>query len=419
MGANVGGGRGWIGAAAAWALLAVPPRLDAQDRPVAAPELRELAARTVTWMEEYAALPADTLGAALAPFAPGYFERVELRTETDEFDIARQRYALRVTPMLPHVRRAERALQAARRGELAALDAEARAEARAEALGLLFELATDARELTLLDTLRAVQVQLVDVARRRLAEPGYDVEEALDAEVALADLELRQADLRALAADVAPPVPLTRVVGFAEVREHLGRLAALGPDPDADAGERAAELAVIDAEAALERAENQRWLDFLQLEYIDGRGDELDGPLFDQRARLGGGIQLPRRARHVRDLDELAVERLEARRAADLDARERRRAFDADVAEVRRGIARHEALRSRLAERAATRERLLAAYLNSALTRPEAVLRLRRRGLRDRLDLLRLEEDVREDYADLVGRYTALDAAGVARWVLR
>ena len=382
------------------------------------PAAAQLAERTAAWMEAYAALPADDRVAGLRTFTPGYFERVELRTETDEFDVARQRYALRVTPLLPHVRRAERALQEALRAELATLDAESRADAFGDALQLLFELATDARELALLDTLRAVQTQLVDVARRRLAEPGYDVENALDAEVDLADLELRQGELRALAADVEAPVPLERIVDFAQVRERLERLAAGGPEPDPGDDPRA-ELAVIEAEAALERAENNRWLDFLQLEYIDGRGDRVDGPLFNQRARIGGGIQFPRRARNVRDLHELEIERLEVQREADLDARERRRAFDDDVAELRRAIAQHEALRSRLAERAATRERLLAAYLRSTQTRPEAILRLRRRGLRDRLELLQIEEDIREGYAELVADYTTLDAAGIARWVLR
>lgn len=368
-------------------------------------------------MDAYAALPANERAAALEPFSPGYLERFELRTETDEFDVGRQRYALRLTPMLPHVRRAERTLQEAQRAALAGLDAEARADAYADALRLLFELATDARELALLDTLHAIQRQLVQVARRRLAEPGYDVENALDAEVDLADLELRQAELRALAADVPPPVPLGRVIGFASVRGRLEVLAGRGPEAD-PGDDLAAELAVIEAEAALERAENNRWLDFLQLEYIDGRGDEVDGPLFNQRARIGGGIQLPRRRRNIRDLDELELERLEAEREAELDARERRREFEDAVAEIRREIAQHDALRSRLVDRAETRERLLAAYLRSAETRPEAILRLRRRGLRDRLQLLEIEEDIREAYAELVARYTTLDAAGVARWVL-
>lgn len=410
--------------ASAWARvltgvgLAVGSAATAPAQGVDSADVLLLAHQTATWMEGYAALPPALGPGAVGTYRPGYFERVELRTETDEFDFERQRYALRLTPLLPHVRRAERDLQEAQRAQLNALGGEARADAYADALSLLFELATDAREASLLDTLRSVQVQLVAVARRRLAEPGYDVENALDAEVDLADLELRLGELRSLALDVTPPIPLARVVDFAQVRERLLQLAARGPGAD-PGDDLAAELAVLDAEAALERAENRRWFDFLQFEYIDGRGDPLDGNVFTERARVGGGIQLPRRSRHIRDLDELTLERLEAQREAALDARERRREFDDAVGELQRAIAQHDALASRLAERARQRERLLDAYLKSTQTRPETVLRLRRRGLRDRLDLLQIEEDIREGYAELLGRYTVLDAAGVARWVLK
>lgn len=374
-------------------------------------EARAIAEAIVAYLDDYADLPDGDALDELPPFTAGRIDRVELRTETDEFDFALQRYALRAQPKMPHVRRAEERLQRTQRAGLATLDGEARADAYAAGLLVLFEVATRRRELLLLDTLATLRRQLVATARARLAEPGYDVERALDAEDALADVELRR---RLLVSGVdqtaAGALPTERLVGVAEIGRRLGDLATAGPDAPVRGD---GELALLEAEMALERAENLQIVDFLQVEY---RGQQ---EFLREGVSVTASVRLPRRARNIRDLDELEIERLEQRRELELEARERRREFDRDVAELRRLLDHHAATAEEHVTRAERRERLAAAYARNAATRPDQLLALQRRGLRERLRLLELEEEIREDWAALLGEYLRLDAERVAAYVLR
>ena len=371
------------------------------------PTREQLAEQVVNWLASTAAVPQSDVG-TLEPFSPGWLEEFEIRTETDRFDFDRQRYALRGEPKLPHVRRAEKRLQQVQRESLASLTEEAQRDADGSLLELLFGLATDVRERQLVDSLIAVQRRLVAATRSRLAEPDYDIEKVLDAEEGLDDLLLRAEELDNRARRVLAPIPVARIVGLQDIRARLERLAAAGPSPLATDPD----LALIDAELGLERAENLEFIQFFQVEYRGARD------LINEQVSVGTSIALPRRQDNIRDIDELKIERLEAEYEAEIDAREVRRDFDADLLELRLLFDKYDALAASFERRADKRERLGRVYLANAMTRPEALLRLERRNLRDRLDLLNLEEDIREAWAELIGDYVVLDAQAIAAWVV-
>lgn len=367
----------------------------------------------VDWMDAYANLPEGPSNEQLPRYVPGWFEEIEVRTETDEFSFRRQRYTLRGEPKLPSVRRAEQRVQNAQRDQLSNLGADELADSRADALTQLFEIATDLREAALVDTLIQVQGRLVDLTRLRVVEPGYDIENVLDAEDDLADLKLRLKELKSLNDDVKTPISPNQLVELEDIRLHLLAIAEQGP---AKALGQEQSLEQIDAEIALERAENLSFLKFVQVQYRDSP-DPND--LTREQLSVGGSISFPRRERHIRQLDELKVKRLEERYDFDLKARERERKFSDDIANLQRLVERYEDLKANIQARRLRRDRLSQTYLQSSQTRPESLLRLSRRNLSDRLNLLQMEEDVRESYAVLLGDFITLDAAGIQRWVLK
>ena len=363
----------------------------------------------LTWMTDYAGLPVDSAQSSLGTFKPPYVTNFEVRTETDRFDAGRQRFQARARPILPHVRRAEANLQQTLRYQLGEIGEDDLLDAYGDALGLLAEAATDAREAAFLDTLINLEKRLVEVAKLRLAEPGFDVEDVLDAEDNVSAIRLRQEELAAQLGRIAFPVDVGQVASLSDVRQRLERLETFSPSAESVT----AELAVIDAEMQLERAENTQWLDFLNVEF---RGQDA---VFEEQFRLGLSISIPQRTNRIRALDELEIERLEELRKAELDAATRIREFREDLMALRLALARYDALRSENSAREIQRERLVQVYLRTEATRPDGILKLRRRSLRDRLALLRIEEEVREGYLDLVARYIVLDVAAIDAWVLK
>ena len=369
----------------------------------------QLAEALRVWMDDYAALgDAPDAGEAVEAFRPGVIEQFQIRSEADRLDLGRQRYGVRVQPKLPHVRRAERRLQAAERGVLTELALPARRDADEDALRLLFALGADALELRAIDSLIALQRSLVEVSFRRIAEPNYDVDRVLDAQDDLADLRLRRERLTRRAIARPAPLPLERLVAIGEVAERLEVLRQRGPA----ALPPSTRLAVIDAELALERAENQRWLDFLQVNYRSDLDEQR------QRYSIGGGVELPLRPSALPAVDKLRVERLEEERERAIETRERERVLADDIDAVLLKLDDYRALARSLEERRRNRlplERILA---SSPEAQPEDILRLRRRNLSDQLGLLDSAAEVLGDYAELLGEHFIADEETLAEFVL-
>jgi len=364
------------------------------------------------WMNNYASIPAAIGQDELPKFVPGWFDEVEIRSETDEFMLDRQRYVLRGEPKLPHVRNAERRLQNAKRSGLGDLSYDALAESRADALELLFEKHIWLQEAELIDTLYNLQARLVDVTRLRVIEPDYDIEKVLDAEDELANIGLQKKRLEKLKMISTPQIDAEALVKVEDIRLHLLDLKEIEP---AVATEQASTLEKLDAEMALERAENLSFLKFLQVEYRSSPDPtDLNRELFS----VGGSLAFPQRERNIRKLDELKVERLEKLYEFDLKKQEETREFTDELLKLQLLFESYDAFLQQVETRSARRKVLSETYLKSTESRPEALLRLNRRTIRDQLTRLQMEADIIEGYAVLLGDFIVLDAAGVQRWVL-
>ena len=360
------------------------------------------------WMDEFGGVRGLGSGEELPDFRPGLLEQFQLRSESDRLDLGRQRYAIRFQPKLPHVRNAERRLQEAERLALGDLALPAARDADELALRHLFRLASDAAELHVIDSLLTLQQTLVEVTFRRMAEPRYDVERVLDAQDDLSDLRLRREQLERRAARRPAPLPLDLLV---DVRDLTAKLAALSAG-GLQALPTSPRLAILDAELALEKAENQTWLDFLQVNY---RSD-LDETR--ERYSIGGGIELPRRTSSLTAVDKIQVERRQEEIEQRIDQRVREQEFGLALGALSLKLAQYDELAGAVAERRRNRAPLEELLASSAEAQPEDVLRLRRRNLGDQLTLLDLASEILEDYAALLTEHFLLDAAMLTTYVL-
>ena len=373
------------------------------------PTATQLAESLRAWLDGYRDLGGGAPAETLEEFRPGYLEQFQLRTESDRLDPGRQRYAVRLLPKLPHVRRAERRLQEAERTALAERPLDARRDADAAALRQLFDAAGDAAELRLIDSLIDLQRQLVEVTLRRLAEPNYDVGRVLDAQDDLSDLELRRERLDARIGFLSAPLPFDRLIAVGDLSAALSSLSTLGPQLPAEPSR----LAILDAELALERAENQRWLDFVQVDY---RSDLLDP---NRRYSIGGGVELPLRPRTITAIDKLAVQKQQLALDEALDLRVATAELTEDLNELAAALVAYRALERSLELRRANRLPLERVLREQSETQPESILRLRRRNLSDRMRLLEEAADIRAAYARMLGRHFALTPDLLARHVVR
>ena len=376
------------------------------DRPTRQQLAESLAAWLALEAPAWAADPEST-----EAFRPRYFDQVQLRTESDRLDRARQRYSVRVRPRLPHLRKAEREVQLAQRMQLTPRPQEATAAARGDALMELFGMAALQRELVHIDSMLAVESSLIRVSRARLVEEDYDVERLLDEEDDYAETLARREVLGQLLASRLPPLPLERIISSEAIASKMDSLFA--QEPTVWSAERSASaLALIDAETALEKAENWAIINFVQLDY---RSDLLPGK---ERYSIGGGIDLPQPNSRNRDLDELQIERAAEQQRLALEREEAQRAHVESFRELQTLFLELAAAQKSAQSRIARRTQLRAVLVTDATTRPDALLRIERRDLQDRGDVLDLELEIADRYAEWLAESIELDAASLADWVL-
>ena len=395
-----------VGALGVLALSTALSQVLAQADPSDRTPVREGARVVAAWLDARAGLPPlYVLDSLLPPFRAGWVNDAELRTETDEFDPGRQRYAARIQPKSPRVRRAEEALQRVQRERLGEEPADLAARLRAEAWDLLAEAVADARLRAATDSLLALRRRLARLSETALADPDAGVDDWLRAAEAVEDLEL---DRARLIATEPPPLPPDRFVDVPAIRARLAVLTAAEPALAVDG-----ELAELAAERELELAEARRWIDFVQVDYRSGQ--DLPAETWSVTA----SVDLPRRRSRIRALDELRVETLAAEQERLARRLRRDRAFAAAAAELSTDLEALARKRAVVAERERRRERLRAALRQNAATDPARLLRLRAADADGRLDLAEDAARVFRDYARLVAELGLTDAAEAAAWLLR
>lgn len=364
------------------------------------------------------ALPTDPglPPAAFPRLRTPFIEAFDLRTETDRFDPARQEYTFRLQFATPALGRAQRALYETLL-RAPDLDREAARCAVVEDLyGAWIQLYRTQRETELTDSLQRVledrqRLYTLELGRLRLP---YD--DLMDLRTAQTDHLLRSRELS------REQESLRLAFGLADDQLEFEAL----PSPETIAGwlraaeaapltdpERDYELALIDREIELERAEERGLLDFLQFRYRGNPNDEMT-----DRFHVGLALRFQNSGdRHLK-VRALQLERQWVETNGTLADQLRIARRQAASVRLAATLERYAETATALTVEAKDLRQLATAALREEGADPELLLDIERRRLRNLLTLLEREEEVFREYLDWRERRGELCLGSDGRWLL-
>ena len=330
------------------------------------------------------------------------FDRYELRTRTRDFDVEQQEYTLR---LLPASRAKNRALSDLYNHTESAPDFEGdklRCESVEQRYADWLELWRLTEELTLLDRLAAVYRDRATVLQRMAGALDFDWSE-------LIDLRRRQTDLDVRRLEATNRVALLKQVngvggrslsfsGFIDPAALRARLDGAA-SPEATDPEIDYEIAAVEKEIAIERAERRQYLDFAQLRYRGPHGDP-----GRERLSVGVGLQLPNGSDQLLKIRELELEAEALRNEQAYERAERATTVAAARTRLLLGLNEY----ATTADLYAAERADLAAIANNLRRRgagsPLRLLDIAERAVRNDLRLLNLRGEVTEDHLRLAVR---------------
>ncbi len=333
-------------------------------------------------------------------FKASWIREMEFRTETEDFEFPRQEYLLRFSPSTPGIRRAQSQLIELAKEESGVNQMDFRIKLARSVLEELVEIRAVTEELKLQRRLLAVYEDERKLAGNRAAEgEDYDVRALLQTEAGIQDLLLEiksnEYRLQALAGDGPLPAD-SQLLPAPAIAEKLESVDWAGQE-NAGSWKGRLDRAQLDAEMKLEKAEQNRIIDFVQMRY---NGPHTD--IFQERINVSLGFDLPHSAGKKMKLEELRVEQLlleqELRHQKTLDSLKLLSRIKELRARIEEWKLHQEKLDGLRAQWQALRER----GIDAAYDAPEAYLFQQEALLKAQLKILGLENDIYRAYFNLL-----------------
>lgn len=331
-----------------------------------------------------------------------FIEAYDLRTETNEFDYGRQEYTLRLNFSSPGRARAQRALL----GQLLEQPLEALDEAACDRAEALYRdwvrLYLLDRELALADSLELVYADRQRVADRYAAALRADPDDALKLRTDRTELLLdrraradRMTLMRTAYSLGEVPLDFTALPTVDEIETMLLTRTATSAR---QAPETAYDLALIDREMDLERAEGRQLLDFVQLRYRANVRDE-----FREKFSFGLAMRIPDSGDRRLKLRQLQLEKEIIEREGSLETQVRQIAGDIRAAALESAIGTYRATEAILQEENDALRSLAATVAVREGADPRFLLKVAAQRLtreQDRIDALRRVLDAYLDWRE-------------------
>ncbi|MEM1359504.1 MAG: hypothetical protein AAGF89_14960 [Bacteroidota bacterium] len=332
----------------------------------------------------------------------GPLEKLELRSETDEFDFGRQEYTLRISPAGRAKIRAQKALAQHLAEKPDFKEEDLYCDLLTQAYGDWVDLFQIERELDILASLDSIHRDQETVLNRLTAQLDFEWGDLISLREARTELSLRAAELKGLqrrilrqnGLSVSVSLSFEGMVSLRQIAENI----TIDVDPPLDA-EQTYKIATINRELAIERAEKGKILDFAQFRY---RGPH-DNP-FAERFSLGVGFQLPNSNDRKLKAWELEVEEQLLQQEIALEELEDKRKIEQRLLELQEGVSQY-----LLMQETFLNEALALGDIAERLSRqdgfnPLSVLKIRERDQQNQLRLL-------DRYVDVLGDYLSLKAS--------
>ncbi len=336
-----------------------------------------------------------------------FVDKLEFRTEFNEFDIRRQEYAIRMSHHSFKMRKEQRKLY---NSTLQIADSETKLKlfsALEDRYGLLVaaKFAASFRELSL-DLVLILEDQKTVVENQLQLGLNDDLTRLIDMEEELQDealsiLELEQLKtkanrkIEAWLQQPATEIDWSNFISVEKVKAEIAKMdeSSIAFHPSIIRGEMRTNLS--QQEAQLERAQKKSLLNFLQVRYGDNPRDQLK-----ERFSFGAGIQIPTKTAATLKIKELEMESLEAAFEVKRDKLELQSQQTALKNELEFLFEQWELMKSQLTtyQSKYAPEKLL----QKGIVKPTVLLKTKERILKKQFLIQKTELDIYERYIELL-----------------
>ncbi len=319
-----------------------------------------------------------------------WIEDIDFRTETDDFDFARQEYTLRISPSSPGVRKAQKEL-------LETYKAEPNNELTAIKKDEVLRMYKDWVNLFLLENEAEIIREfsgIIDdrkiIYEKKISISEFDPEEILKNEVSLVDVNQKLFELELLK---------ERLIGSVDI-DHSDMISindildvVESSDIVLDEGELTYERQVLEKEMALEKAEGKKVLDFVQLRY-NGPHDDL----LRERLAVGVAFRLSNSSSRKIKMERLGMELEQLEQEFSLDSNAQQLETNDVLQELQFNLKLLESFDQLQGDLDQKLELLSEAVKKQVGFDPLVILKLKETKLEARLDRLQIVEDIYINY---------------------
>lgn len=336
-----------------------------------------------------------TAGISSSTFRSPFFDKIEFRTETDEFQWNRQRFQVRFSPRSQRVRSIERQLYGLYEQE-AQIDL---AEEQEEAIIRLHEnwlaayethqLLNIAQKKQSILSKQAAIIERLVASGQAIPEKWINLQhELFEAESAI---QIYQNQLitfdssQTLEWTTMPEVELLAITAFGM---NISTLSTYDNQIEQQLNQR---------EIDLEQAESQRWLDFIGMEYNRSPDD-----IFREQVVVGAAVLLPFRGDSKLKLAELEIEQQTLMRKAELRTLQTEQQLEQQVRILANHFTNWTAQKDRLAAFETRMQNFMQRLQQSESADPLLSPSFQLQLLDQQLELFKLEMEVRETFLKLM-----------------
>lgn len=332
-------------------------------------------------------------------FRPGWVEKMEIRTETDEFELNRQEYMLRFTPSTPGIRKAQKNLIKLNNQEASLYVS----ELRSELMKLLLADFLDIYDLSKQQALHAQLKLILDdqhtVTQRMIRQVDFNPKKLLEIEEDQHKLRLDQfeneAKLNRLLENRKSP-DFNQLIQVEEISTLISQLILKEKSLEEDE-KYMLEKEILDAEIRMEKAEKNRIIDFVQARYSGPHDD-----IFNERVSVGLGLELPFSGSTKTKMEQLRVEKWKLEQEANMQLQLESFELDKAAEELLLTIQKWKFSKQMLTQSIREFQQLEESSTESEWKSPELLLYKKAQQVERQLDLLSVEKDIYEMYFDIL-----------------
>ena len=368
------------------------------------------------WLEiRKGSLESQIRGVANNTFNPSWIRELEFRTETEDFLLDKEEYLLRYRPTMPGVRKAQSRLIDVSRQEWDINTLKFQNDINRYLLDELFRIRKVVQDLAIQQALLELYKDEQKLISRLLLDGQYNTKDLIQVEADLQEIssDIHKNELRVNTLTQNGILPATdQIISIDKLTiqmatnglQQLGRL---------DDVEDAFEIAKIDAEIGLEKAEEKRIFDYIQLRYNGPHSD-----LLREKIAVGIGVEIPHSSDQKLRIEELRVEQMILEQVIHqqrmLDSME----LAMDIIDLQLLLETWRYEDQAIADQETSLDRFSNRGIDIKFDAPELILYQKERILKSKLAQVNLENDIYEKYLDILEQTVILGENRILIYIL-